>query len=265
VSLQAERLVYRAGGRALIAEVSLEIRPGEVVAVLGPNGAGKTTLLRLVAGDLPPDSGEVMLNGRRLRNWPRLALARQRAVLPQHAGLAFPFRVAEVVQMGRAPHRGCGLAHDHAVVREAMRAADVTHLAEREYTRLSGGERQRVQLARVLAQIWDGPTGSPRFLLLDEPTSSLDLAHQHQVLGTARRMAERHGIGVLAILHDLNLAGCYADSVWLLRAGRTVRSGPAAEVLVSAALEDVFDVRVHVTAHPLEPGRRLIVSAAPAG
>ena len=260
MSLNAEAVSYRLGGRALVDGVSLAVAPGEVVAVLGPNGAGKTTLLKVLCGDLAPSQGAVTLDRLELHRWPKLSLARRRAVLPQQGSLAFPFRVQQVVEMGRAPHRGAGAQRDRAVVREAMLAADVMHLRERDYTVLSGGERQRVQLARVLAQIWEDDAQTPRFLLLDEPTSALDLAHQHQVLQIARSMAEQRNVGVLAILHDLNLASCYADKALLLCAGRTVDYGETPAVLRAEALQAVFGVRMHIAAHPLLPGRSMIVS-----
>ncbi len=262
MSLRAEDISYRVGGRTLLDQVSVEVHTGELVTVLGPNGAGKTTLLKLLCGDLRPHAGEVVLNGRRLRNWSRLALAQQRAVLPQHASLSFPLSVTQVVRMGRAPYRGQGRAVERDVVRAAMRAADVHHLAERSYTQLSGGERQRVQLARVLAQIWGAADARARFLLLDEPTSALDLAHQHQVLSIARDMIKRHRLGVFAILHDLNLASGYADRLVLLHAGQVVAQGSCDQVLQAALLEATFGVPLHIAPHPLLPGRRLVVSGA---
>jgi iron complex transport system ATP-binding protein len=269
VSLVADRLGWCTGGSTLLDDVSLHVEAGEMVAVMGPNGAGKSTLLRNLAGELQPASGEVVLNGRRLRHWPRLLLARQRAVLPQHSPLSFGFTVTEVVAMGRAPHPGQGGRRDAAIVEAAMRAADVSHLAGRRYPGLSGGERQRVHLARVLAQVWEEAEDGPRFLLLDEPTSALDLAHQHQVLGIVRDMLARGGIGALVILHDLNLAAQYADRLVLLRDGRLAATGAPAEVLDPAVLEPVFGLSLQVLPHPAVPGRRLVVSAgcssAPAG
>jgi len=262
VSLLAAAVSYQADGHRLLDQVSVAVHPGELVAVLGPNGAGKTTLLKMLCGDLRPQHGEVMLNDRRLRNWSRLALAQQRAVLPQQGSLSFPLTVTQVVRMGRAPYRGQARAVEQDVVLAAMRAADVRHLAKRSYTQLSGGERQRVQLARVLAQIWGAVDSRPRFLLLDEPTTALDLAHQHQVLSIARDMIEQHKIGVLAILHDLNQASGYADRLVLLRAGKVVVQGSTDEVLRSEMLEETFGVALHIAPHPLMPGRHLVVSGA---
>ena len=262
MNLCGNRLSYRIDGKTLLDDVSLGLAPGELLAVLGPNGAGKTTLLKLLCGDLRPTSGEVLLNRRRLRKWSRLDIARQRAVLPQQSSLSFPFDVRQVVDMGCAAHRRHIPARDAEIVDAAMRAADVTHLAERNFLALSGGERQRVHLARVLAQIWDDGNGNPRYLLLDEPTSALDLAHKHQVLAIARDRAKSANIGVLAILHDLNLASVYADRLALIQDGRLVACGETDSVLDATMLASIFGVPMHIAPHPLIVGRKMIVSGS---
>jgi iron complex transport system ATP-binding protein len=248
--------------------VSLAVRPGEVLAVLGLNGAGKSTLLRVFSGLQRPQAGAVSLDGRPLRDWTPHALARRRAVLPQEAQLAFPFRVHEVVMLGRSPHAGTCRANDHLrAVDAAMRAADVAALAGRPYPTLSGGERQRVQLARALAQIWraeDSTAPDARYLLLDEPTNNLDLRHQDEVLATARRLAA-DGVGVLAILHDINLAAAFADRICLLKEGRIVAEGPAASVIAEAPLAETFEVSVTLLRHPALPIPHIAWAAKRAG
>jgi iron complex transport system ATP-binding protein len=168
--------------------------------------------------------------------------------------------VLEVVMMGRSPHRQ---SHSHAdniaIVWQALALTDTTHLAERIYTTLSGGERQRVQLARVLAQIWEPCDPLHRYLLLDEPTSALDLAHQHAVLAIARRFADANAAGVLAILHDLSLAALYADRIAVLHQGRLVAAGPPCQVLNSELIRDIFNYPVTVGTHPLYPDRPLTI------
>jgi iron complex transport system ATP-binding protein len=260
VSLQGDRLSFRVGDKALVDNISVALAAGEILAVLGPNGAGKTTLLRMLCGDRRPAQGEVMLNGRRLRNWSRREIARQRAVLPQQSSLSFPFLVRQVVEMGRSAHRRRNPRRDREIVDEAMTVADVTHLADRSFLVLSGGERQRVHLARVMAQIWDDEGYPARFLLLDEPTSALDLAHQHQVLSIAQRLVRSTNIGVLAVLHDLNLASVYADRIAVLQQGRLAALGDAASVLEPTLLSSVFGVSMHIARHPLVPGRKMIIT-----
>ena len=247
--LRAENLGYAIDGRALIENLSIAIAPGEVVAVLGPNGAGKSTLLKLLSGELKPSCGNVALNGRPLAQWSAIELARQRAVLPQTESLRFAFDVCEVVALGRFPWGGVITNKDINIVLNAMRAAGIESLAHRRYTKLSVGERARVHLARVLAQVWDASPSATRYLFLDEPTASLDLAHQHETLATLRRFAAEGG-GVFMVLHDLNLALQYADRVLLIRNGRLISSGATLEVLTPAAIEAAFDVSVELLQGP---------------
>ncbi len=251
--LQATDIRVRFGAAEVLKGPSLAVAPGEVIAVLGPNGAGKSTLLSVLSGVLKPDGGAARLEGRALIDWAARDLALRRAVLPQHSELSFGFPVLEVVLLGRSPHVGrSSRAEDLAVAEACLAEAEVGHLAERVYTTLSGGERQRVQLARVLAQI-DFPAAlqlrEPRYLLLDEPTSSLDLAHQHATLRSARRAADR-GIGVLAILHDLNLAAMYADRLVVLYGGRVAAEGPPEAVLTEDLVRQAFDLPVTISRHP---------------
>lgn len=261
--LEVNNIQVDLGGVTILHDLSLRVSAGEVVSVVGPNGAGKSTLFGAMAGSLNPKRGNVELERRDLKTWPPEVLARRRAVLPQQSELTFPFRVLEIVLLGRSPHTGSSNPeNDLAIARLALLETETFHLADRVYTTLSGGERQRVHLARVLAQIGFCDTGrkdpdpvsenaesEERFLLLDEPTSSLDPAHQHTTLQTAVRAAER-GIGVVAVLHDLNLAAMYADRVVMLKDGRIVSQGAPAEVLTEALIEQVFELPVNVVRHP---------------
>lgn len=242
--------------------VSLELYPGEVLALLGPNGAGKSSILKLMSGELACDSGRSLLAGYDMASLQPLDLARRRAVLPQHSELAFSFKVHEVVMMGRSAHRGCGQRLDQKAVEWAMQKTDVASLSAQNYTSLSGGERQRVHLARVLAQIGPeaGSSQTSCFLLLDEPTAALDLAHQHQVLGIARDLASTLKIGVLTILHDLNLAALYANRIALLRKGKLVGVGLPEEILTPQRILQVFGTKASVMAHPHRPRKTLVVT-----
>lgn len=263
LSLTAHEVACRIGRQQLLVGVSLTLRPGELLALLGPNGAGKSTLLKLLTGERAPSGGRVTLDGKTLSDWPGRDLARRRAVLPQSTSLAFPFTALEVVLLGRTPHCvGNERDRDQSIAHQALAAADVLHLAERLYTTLSGGERQRVQLARVLAQIWlPPPDGGPRYLLLDEPVAALDPAHQHAILGLARQLTEQ-GVGVLAVLHDLNLASRYADRVALLDRGSLVICGSPQDVLQAELLQAVFRIPVRVVRLP-DSDRPLLASGPP--
>jgi iron complex transport system ATP-binding protein len=240
--LRADQVSVLRGGKPILNEVSCELLAGRLTVVVGPNGAGKSTLLRLFAGEFSPDSGEISFADRALCDWPACDLACRRAVLPQESSLQFPFRVSEVALLGRAPHvRGIESARDHAIADEALQRVDLAAKRDRVFPSLSGGEKQRTHLARALAQVWEPVCGAGRVLLLDEPTSSLDLAHQHATLSEARRLASE-GAAVLAILHDLNLAMTYADDIWVLAAGRLVASGGAVATLRPELIRDVFGV-----------------------
>lgn len=251
VLARADELGVRLGERTVLHEVDLAVRAGEVLALVGPNGAGKSTLLAALAGDLTADAGTVTVAGRPVGAWSATELALRRAVLPQSTELAFPFPVAEVVRMGRAPWTATGQAYgDDAAVRAAMAEAEVTAFADRPFPTLSGGERARVALARVLAQ-------NAPLLLLDEPTAALDLRHQELVLRVCRRRAAA-GAAVVVVLHDLGLAAAYADRVALLRGGRIAAQGPPAEVFTAPRLSEVYRQPVEVFPHP-RSGAPLVV------
>ncbi|MFN8545123.1 MAG: heme ABC transporter ATP-binding protein [Candidatus Binatia bacterium] len=255
--LVAEGLAFDYAGRAILRDVGLVLAPGEIVGVIGPNGSGKTTLVRLLARTLRPRAGTVHLGDRPLGAIPRRELARRLAVLPQDPRVEFPFTALEVVLMGRAPHRGgLGLPgrHDVAVARAAMARLDVEALAARPLDALSGGERQRVLLARALAQ-------EPEVLLLDEPTTHLDLRHQSGIHAAVRALARERGLATLSVLHDLNLAARCCDRVILLGHGTVVAAGPPAAVLTADRLRAAF--AVSVTVLPAGPdGHPVVLPAA---
>ena len=253
--LSARQVSLRRDARDLLAAVSLDVAPGEVHAVLGPNGAGKSTLLRVLAGDLAADSGAATLDDRALSRWPLDLLARRRAVLPQHESLRFGFTAAEVVALGRLPWGDASGETQRRIVDEALQALGVAELADRRYPTLSGGERARVQFARVLAQLAGADADEPRYLLLDEPTASLDIAHQYRCLQQMRRFAASGG-GVLAVLHDPNQALAFADRVSLLDRGRLIASGTPAETLTAERLSSLYGIELGI--HLSASGHRLI-------
>ncbi|MEU3986522.1 heme ABC transporter ATP-binding protein [Streptomyces sp. NPDC026672] len=241
VLVEAVGVGVRLGGRPVLHGVDLAARAGRLLALVGPNGAGKSTLLGALAADVPVAEGAVRIHGRTAARWSPAELALRRAVLPQSATLSFPFTVAEVVRMGRAPHPADPAADDRAVA-DAMAAAEVTALAARPFSALSGGERARVSFARVLAQ-------QAPLLLLDEPTAALDLRHQESVLRLCRRRADA-GDAVVVVLHDLALAAAYAHHVAVLRAGRVVAHGPPSGVFSEPLLSEVYGHPVEVYPHP---------------
>jgi iron complex transport system ATP-binding protein len=232
----------------LVDDVSFSVEGGQMLALVGPNGAGKSTLLRMLSGELSPHSGEVHMAGRPLSQWTFRQRARMRALLVQHWDLAFQLTAYEVVLLGRSPHAdGRETLRDRSIARLAMSATNTAALADRQYTTLSGGERQRVQIARALAQVWEG--ADFRVLLLDEPTASLDLGHQHTMLRAARRMADA-GCAVISVLHDLNLAAQYATHVGMVHRGRLHALAAPAEALTPATIAEVFEIDALVVSHP---------------
>ncbi len=247
--LQGRNLTVVAGGRAILDAIDIDVAPGELTAVVGPNGAGKSTLLKTLAGDLIPRSGEVMLNGRPLAAWSQEERALQRAVLPQAPELAFAFRARDVVELGRYPHRKRATpGQDRDAIGGAMHATETSFLAGRDCKTLSGGEMHRTHYARVLAQIWSPLSEDrARVLLLDEPTASLDLFHQHAILAKARDIA-RQGAAVLAVLHDLNLAAAYADRMVVLADGRVEAAGVPRDVLTEGRVARVWRVDCSIAA-----------------
>lgn len=241
--LEASRISVTTGNTTRIKDISLTLRTGEVTALIGPNGAGKTTLLNTLAGSIHPSSGEVTLDGKKLASWEPLTLARKRAVLPQRSALNFAFPVIDVVAMGRTPHWPGRSQNqtDREIAGQALSATDSLHLRDKLYTRLSGGEQQRVQLARVLAQVWNASLDNPVYLLLDEPVSGLDLAHQFALMVFLREFAA-NGAAVLMVLHDLKLVQRYADMLWVLSGGKLLQEGKTANCMNAELIQEVFQV-----------------------
>ena len=247
MSLIAQDIAVSIGRKRILNGVSLQAEAGQFTAIVGPNGSGKTTLMRALTGELP-HRGAIRLGGRDLDAFAPEDLARRRGVLPQAAALSFPFTVAEVVRIGLEA-RG---ERADALVPAALAAVDLPGFSGRLYQQLSGGEQQRVQLARVLAQVWQPVDDQgPRWLFLDEPVSSLDIAHQLTVMRLAADYARRGG-GVIAVMHDLNLTALFAQKVILMGKGEVLAQGTPAEVLTDATLSHAYGCDLRVNAVPAE-------------
>lgn len=249
MSIKVKNLKLKIEKKTLLEDISFEVRTGEVIVILGANGAGKSTLLKALCGDLKPAEGKIFFNNRELNDWKNKDLSKIRAILPQSFELNFPFKANEVALLGRTPHINFSESErDFKIVENALKKVQATELAERFYPTLSGGEKQRIQLARVISQIWEKQANVPRYLLLDEPTAGLDLAHQHLTLQTARDFAN-NGSAVVAVLHDLNLAAQYATKILILRDGKVYAFDEPARVFNSELIEKVFGIEVYITKH----------------
>lgn len=245
-ALVAESLDVGHGKHRVLTGVDLELRAGAITVLVGPNGCGKSTLLRTVAGLLPAHGGTVRVGGTPLNSLSRRALARELAFLPQASQVPAGVTVAELVRHGRYAHRGAFARHtseDRESIEWALRVTDAAPLAAKRLDELSGGERQRAWLATVLAQ-------RAGILLLDEPTTYLDLRHQFEVLDVVRALARDHGIACGVVLHDLMQAAAYGDTVVVLADGAVVRTGLPGEVLTSDAIDRAFGLRVSVLRDP---------------
>lgn len=234
---------YR-GGPPVIEALSGEIFAGQLHALIGPNAAGKSTLLRLMLGQLAPDAGRVEFAGRRVSAIRPRKRAAMMSYVPQRSSVGFGFTVRQVIAMGRF-----ALPDDAMAIEQAVESCDLRAVVDRPFNALSVGQQQRVLLGRALAQ----SRGRGRMMLLDEPTSAMDLAHMHAVMGRLRGLADE-GLAVVVIMHDLNLAARYADSVWLLNRGALVASGHWSDVLTPEVLEPVYHVRIDALSRQVDPG-----------
>ncbi|AFH65359.1 ABC transporter ATP-binding protein [Paenibacillus caseinilyticus] len=244
--MKVRGLGKRFGARIVLREIDLEVQPGEWLGILGPNGSGKSTLLHLLSGVEAPDQGSIELDGQPLAGYSRKALARLLAVLPQDALPPLGFTVREIVEMGRYPYQnwlGDEREDRSALVERILSWLKLEELQERTVDALSGGERQRVALGRALAQ-------EPRLLLLDEPTTFLDIGYQLEMLERIDRWKEENGMTVVSVLHDLNLASMFCDRLLLLQEGRIRAIGTPEQVLQPAGLEEVYGTRPYVLPHP---------------
>ncbi|MEM7140583.1 MAG: heme ABC transporter ATP-binding protein [Actinomycetota bacterium] len=243
--LRARDLTVVRAGRSILDGVDIEVRAGELVALVGPNGSGKSTTLGVLSGDIAADGGSVELGDGPAGAFDSVESALRRAVLQQRNAVTFPFRVGDVVSMGRAPWRGVAgttAAADREIVATAMSSLDVAGFAGRPYPVLSGGEQARVSLARVLAQ-------TTQLLLLDEPTAALDIHHQERVFAVLRHRAQQ-GDGILLVVHDLQAAAAHADRVVVLDAGRVAAEGPVDSTMTAEMLTGVYGHDIRVITEP---------------
>ncbi|GGN09232.1 hemin import ATP-binding protein HmuV [Dyadobacter beijingensis] len=247
-------------GRKLVDNVSFSVHPGEFWAIIGANGAGKSTLIKLLSAEQALTSGSVHFHGRDLRKYKLKELAKKRAVLSQQNNITLSFTSQEIVLMGRYPfYESDPTQRDLAIVDLCLKKVGIGHLKSRLYPTLSGGEQQRVQLARALAQAWEIENG---LLLLDEPTTGMDLLHQYETFRLAKELS-RKNFAVIAVIHDLNQALQYADHVLMLKSGRTHAIGTPENVLTEQSIHEAFGLPVQIIQHDLTPYPVIVPHVAP--
>lgn len=248
VSVCAKNLSYKYDGVPVLNNLSFAVNNGEFFIVIGPNGSGKTTLMKIIAGLVKPRIGKLEIKGQPIKKYKRKILARKIAFVPQQVPTDFPFVVEDVVLFGRSPHLGTfGLAscEDLSHSQQAMKFTEISHLARRRLNQLSGGECQRVFIARAICQ-------NPDIIVLDEPTASLDIAHQLRIMDMMEKMKQEKNITVIMVSHDVNLAAMYADTLMLINQGELVKVGPPGGVLTYETLEAVYGCPLLVDENPLD-------------
>jgi len=246
-AIDIHKVHHSYGDQRVLHDISFSVDTGDFFVVIGPNGSGKTTLMKIIANIIRPLQGRVTVFDRPIETYPRKALARTVALVPQLAALDFPFTVTEIVLMGRSPHLGMlgwERTNDLEIAQRAIAFTETEHLAQRKLNELSGGERQRVFIARALCQ-------EPQIILLDEPTASLDLAHQIKIMDLMEKLRAEQNITIVMVSHDVNLAAMYAQRLLLLNRGRIVTLGPPREVLNYKILEAVYGCTLLVDQSPI--------------
>lgn len=255
--LQIQNLIGGYSKTPILKGINLTVQKGEFFALLGPNGSGKTTLFKLITGQLPIQEGHVLLSGKQLKSYSKLAKAKKIAVLSQEVSVSFDFTVEEIVRLGRYPHQKGLLKNlskkDLQVIDEVMELTKVTEFAKKQFRTLSGGEKQRVLLAKALAQ-------EPELLLLDEPTNHLDIKHTFQLLDLLKERQQTMGLTIFAILHDLNVASLFADRFALLEKGSIVDVGDVDLLRKEEQLQQVYKVQVNAQSHPTVPKPQLLMT-----
>jgi len=233
--------------KIILSDVSFAVTKGEFFVIIGPNGAGKTSLLKIIAGLEKTQQGSVVVRGKNVRDYTRRSISQVLAIVPQQIEVGFPFSVSETVIMGRTPHLGIlGMEgkEDFKIAQDAMNFTDVAHLADRKLYQLSGGELQRVIIARAICQ-------QPEIILLDEPTTALDPAHQLKIMDLMEKFRREHGTTIIMVSHDLNLASMYGDRLLLLKEGTVIKTGDPKEVLNKELLEESYGCQMQVDESPL--------------
>ena len=252
MSLNLESINLKLDNRQILKDVSLEINEGEIVSVIGPNGAGKSTLLNVLTGDINPDSGEISYDNKQLKQISIQERAFTRSVMSQMQTLVFNFSVKDVIEMGWLQRGNSDFSNNFSMAFENVtKECNVHNLIHRKFNSLSGGEQRRVHFARTLLQLWrPSESNDPRYLLLDEPTANLDLSSEMLLMNILKKRASLN-VGILVILHDLNLASHFADKIAIIKDGEIMAFGEPEKIMEDAFLTSIYDVPIKVKHDPL--------------
>ncbi len=257
--LELKNISHAIGKHQILENISASFEPNKLAMIIGPNGSGKSTLLKIISNEIANYTGSVYYSNKLLTRKDKSDIAKIRAVLSQESELSFPLSVEEVVMMGRYPHFSLKpTLKDISICNQALEKMKMSAFSDRNYLTLSGGEKQRVHFARVMAQIWEQPEDNNRYLLLDEPIASLDLNYQHEFLKITKEIAQQNTV-TIAVIHDINLALQYADTVLLLRNGNIIANGPPIEVITPENLFNLYGLRCRVLKDPHSSFQHFIV------
>lgn len=255
MAIVVENVEVQQQGKTILRNASLSCQPGELLALCGPNGAGKSTLLKAISRDMPFNRGSISINHKDITALSAAEMALNRAVMPQSVSLMFPFKAWQIIEMALL------FTHDQKekdrIIASIAGLLKLDHLLERDYSTLSGGEQQRVQLARVISQLLQPCAAEQKFLLLDECTSAMDMEMMHETFYVLQQLKQQ-GFGIIAVVHDLNLASLYADNIVLLKEQTTVLKGSPQEVITESHIENVFSTQVAILKHP-QNGKPILV------
>lgn len=246
-AITVDSLSYSYGNSSVLSTISFKVEQGKFFTVIGPNGSGKSTLMKILAGILKFKKGKIAIAGKSIKEYSGKELARHIAYVPQAVSEEFPFTVEELVLLGRSPHQGMlgiNSEKDLLIAEQAMDFTDTRVLSKKKIDRISGGERQRVFIARAICQ-------QPEIMLLDEPASALDLAHQIRLMDLLERLKNKTGITIIMVSHDINLAAMYSDTIILIKNGKIINQGTAPEVIKPSILNDIFGCSFLVDTNPV--------------
>ena len=239
--LELDSLSYSINQKKLIDRISVKIAKGDIVSIIGPNGSGKSTLVKLISREILPSSGAIIFNGKNNNDWSASELALSRSALSQSSHLSFSFSVLDIIRMGFYPLEALGLRRNDDVINKLLKIFDLEGYSNRIYTTLSGGEQQRVQLARVIAQIWSEGSFEEKLLILDEPTSYLDIKHQAELFNYLNKLNKR-GLTIVMVLHDINHAIQKSNKIIMLKNSRLIDYSESGELAASKKINEVFDI-----------------------